>query len=538
MGTENWIGLPPDGTGKKTAAQQRSKVGVNNIQRQVFIGDMVTGAISGAIGTVTGIGEGIGLTTLYIYLKDAVGQMQYTEKIMIGTDEYGTCSETAVNLHTAQSAVSDPDNPSNSAHVDKLGGLYTRFTDGNPELNAFGALNTASDYILGEYRFPYNSSPDQWVDTRVGTSTMTYDSASSSVLLAVGSAAGDSIKRTTYRYHTYTAGQSHLIRFSGAYGDGGKTGLTRRVGYFNETDGIFFELKDNVRSTVLRSSVTGSMTEERIPQTEWNGDQLFGNGNSGVVLEAAVAVTGWIEFQWYGAGRVRMGIIGPDGSRIVCHEFQKALKANRPYMALPTLPVTFEMFNHGVTNSASEMRIIAATVATSGVKPWNRSIYGINNSVPIHVAYDSPKLLYAITLKPTFFGKINRSGIGGGDLTIAVKGSGQCKLHFWVGRGPSGYPTTTFTDHTHPLSAVQIGLGGAPVIDATNYIFFSQLITSSNIGGGVTRIPYADIVEVIKTELRRSPDNTFSMISACSIEVLYPGDEVDVFYTVNWHETK
>jgi hypothetical protein len=117
---------------------------------------------------------------------------------------------------------------------------------------------------------------------------------------------------------------------------------------------------------VLRSSVTGTPVDVRIPQSEWSHDRLDGTGLSGVHIDWAKQMVFWLDLQWLGAGKVRLGIVGPDGVHIVVHEFQNSGKNNYPYMKTASLPVRAEVVNHALLGAGTQLRLTCIVVKCDG----------------------------------------------------------------------------------------------------------------------------------------------------------------------------
>lgn len=60
----------------------------------------------------------------------------------------------------------------------------------------------------------------------------------------------------------------------------------KRTGYFDDSNGIYLELNgSNIISFNIRNSAFGSITENRIAQSNWNVDRLDGTGASGYRLD-------------------------------------------------------------------------------------------------------------------------------------------------------------------------------------------------------------------------------------------------------------
>jgi hypothetical protein len=151
---------------------------------------------------------------------------------------------------------------------------------------------------------------------------------------------------------------------SAALSDNGVVGNTRRIGFFDENDGIYFEMQDTTAYICLRSSTLGQTF--RVPQTSWNVDKLDGGGLSGITADWSKAAVYFIDLQWLGAGRVRAGVLGADGSRVVCHEFRNSGANPYPYMKSGSLPVRAENFNTSLTGSIPQLRITCIVVKCDG----------------------------------------------------------------------------------------------------------------------------------------------------------------------------
>jgi hypothetical protein len=261
--------------------------------------------------------------------------------------------------------VSDPDQPEQIQKIDEQGAASVRFSEGQPIMAGFGSLKVSNQRALGVYESTLVENPD-FTDEIVGTASATYNSPSSSVVLATDSTSGSRIFRTSDRHHYYMPGTSNLAMMTVACGDTGKANNRRCWGLFTDTDGLFFALDGTTVKVVVRSSVTGSVVDTAITQANWNGDKLDGTGLSGVTLDITKINVWWIDYQWLGGGRVRFGIYGPDGQRITVHKVQNANTQALPFMRTGTLPVRFENDNVGTTASGSELRFVCAAVYAEG----------------------------------------------------------------------------------------------------------------------------------------------------------------------------
>ncbi len=145
-----------------------------------------------------------------------------------------------------------------------------------------------------------------------------------------------------------------------------KTGLRQRVGYFNDNNGIFFQVNDTTKSFVIRTFTGGSASDARtVNQADWNGDKLNGTGPSGLTLDVTKTQIFFTDMEWLGVGNVRVGFI-INGQYVVCHTFQNANIGTNVYMQTALLPVRYEITNTAATASSSTMKQICSTVISEG----------------------------------------------------------------------------------------------------------------------------------------------------------------------------
>jgi hypothetical protein len=238
-----------------------------------------------------------------------------------------------------------------------------------PSTDAFGRLRVSEPFTLFDTQQRYYDH-GQFSSSTSGTATVTYQANSSTFSLAIGSTSGDSIIRETKRVFPYQPGKSLLNMMSFCMATP-KTNLRQRVGFFGAQNGIYFEADGTTLNMVIRSYSTGSLVEDRIPQSNWNGDRLNGAGGatnpSGITLNPAYDQIFWTDVEWLGVGSVRVGFI-INGTYYICHTFHHAnLSGNTTtYMTTATLPLRYEITNTGPTVSSSTMNQICCTVISEG----------------------------------------------------------------------------------------------------------------------------------------------------------------------------
>jgi hypothetical protein len=235
---------------------------------------------------------------------------------------------------------------------------------GGTNVDAFGRLRTSAPYTLFDSQNRYAIDNQFDTSTATGGST-TYLPNEASVRMDVTTSSGAEVVRQTYRCMPYQPGKG-LLCLATFVMNTAKTGLRQRAGYFGTQNGVFLQQADSTVSFVLRSYISGSVSDARaVNQADWNGDKLDGTGDSGYTLDLTKAQILWMDFEWLGVGSVRCGFI-IDGNYIVCHTFENANDITSVYMTTAILPVRYEITNTAATASASFMKQICSSVVSEG----------------------------------------------------------------------------------------------------------------------------------------------------------------------------
>jgi hypothetical protein len=242
-----------------------------------------------------------------------------------------------------------------------------RFGD-SASIDAFARARVSNPNTIFESKQLHDSQVLLWDDAETsggGTSTSHSDNKAATTISVSALTAGTRI-RQTFRAFNYQAGKSQLIIMTGTCPDDG-AGITKRIGYFNESNGVFFENDGGNLSFVLRSSVTGSAVDtRRFAQADWNVDRLDGTGPSGITFDSSAAQIWWYDIEWLGTGRVRCGIFYR-GMPIHCCSFYNSNEdLTTAYMSSPNLPLRYEISADGTNASAGSLDHICSTVISEG----------------------------------------------------------------------------------------------------------------------------------------------------------------------------
>lgn len=236
---------------------------------------------------------------------------------------------------------------------------------GNPTgmaVDAFGRARISQPFTLFDDSNRYAIS-ESFVTANTG-GDISYDANTSMVSLNVDDQAGSIVQRETKRVFAYQPGKSLQILNTFVFDPNTpKAGLSQRVGYFTDFNGIYFENNGVTNQFVLRSiSDNGDTT---VTQANWNIDKLDGTGPSKLTLDVTKAQIFFIDIEWLGVGTVRCGFV-INGQLIHCHSFHHANIIDSTYMTTATLPIRYEIENTANTASPSSLKQICSSVVSEG----------------------------------------------------------------------------------------------------------------------------------------------------------------------------
>lgn len=192
--------------------------------------------------------------------------------------------------------------------------------------------------------FQYSARQDLW-DTRIiGPGSVTHNSSNQTIEITVG--VGASVLRRTTKLIPYFTGRAVQMTFSGRFNPEVKDTVTQKVGLFDDNNGLYFQLDSGGLRFIVKNN--GNILTY-VYQEDWNQDKLDGTGPSGITLDPTKFQVGVIEYEWYGSGRVKFGLIIED-KIIWAHFFDFANSQNSPYMGTAVLPISFEAISStGIT---------------------------------------------------------------------------------------------------------------------------------------------------------------------------------------------
>lgn len=380
----------------------------------------------------------------------------------------GTISNNVISLVYDTTLMNNSDNLQIFVHLND--DLTVKYDSDN--LSAFGNLPTFSPVSLFENSFSNNRSLPIWELITATGGTATYFTQSSTLDLIVGPTAGSRVLNEQHGYNFYTPGHSQTILLTGVLGSS-QSGVTKRIGYYNDFDGLYFEQSNGVLYTCLRSSTSGSLLNNRFTQSTWNKDTMDGSyttvNPSGINIDTTKAQIFFIDFQWLGVGRIRYGIV-VDGNRYIIHEVKNANNITTTYMGTPSLPIRYEALLTSNIVGTSTLKQICASVTSGEIIESARKFSASTGSVSRTITSGVRNSLISIRLAALSDGKINRALVIPTSIDILITSNSQVFVEIILQKS----------------NLNETNLGGSPTwVPVTNSVIERSVNGTTTTGGSV-----------------------------------------------------
>jgi hypothetical protein len=352
--------------------------------------------------------------------------------------------------------------------MDSTGSLNVAYGD-SANLDAFSRLRVSDPDTVFDSNFQYDLQPLMFYTQTANGGTVTHSAANASASLALDGTASGEATIQSKSYHRYIPGKSQLCIMTGVFGSA-VADVTRRMGYFDNNDGVFLEQNGTTDlAMVLRSSTSGSPVNTRATQANWNIDTLDGSGDSNnrsnITLDISKAQIFVCELQWLGMGRVRVGF-DIDGRIYMVHEFKNANNVTTVYMKTANLPVRWQTTG----DTASSMLATCASVQSEG---GNDAHMGYNFSyerASVTAGSDTQTYAFSIRPKATFNSITNRMMLRLINFFCLVTGNNTVLMEVFYDTTVGGTPS--WADYNATYSGVQIDTAGTPSGGVKIHSFF------------------------------------------------------------------
>lgn len=283
----------------------------------------------------------------------------------------------------------------------------TDFAGGSAGADAFGRQRVSNPETIFNSKQIFDNQPLYWDDIQESGSgtTSTHSTNTASSVLAVSATTAGKRTRQTYMRFNYQPSKSQLVFITGVLKkSGGGTGITSRMGIFDDNNGIYLEASGNTAINIVkRSNMTGSPQNTAVSRGSWNLDKMDGEGVSKVNLDFTKVQILVIDFEWLGAGRVRIGF-NVDGVTYYCHEFLHANNIDSVYLSTPNLPLRYQIENNGAGPASSIECICSAVISEGGNELIGTNTYFSTGTTPVTSTNNFNNAVLAFRLKQSHMG--------------------------------------------------------------------------------------------------------------------------------------
>lgn len=274
-----------------------------------------------------------------------------------------------------------------------------------PNTDAFGRQTVTVPYTLGDYKHLYGIDPN-FLEYATNGATIQYVANQACARLTTSSNSASRLVHQSKFYHHYMPGKSQLILSSFNF-YAAVPNVTKRTGYFDDNNGIYFEQAgDGTLSFVIRSYVSGSAVETRVTQANWNRNKCNGVGPNAFTIDITKTQLIFIDFQWLGVGRVRVGFVH-EGDYVLAHVFDHSNELPTVYMSTPNLPIRCEIVNTGTTTGGYLDQICSTVVSEGGYVEAGQD-WAVTTPTSRTIAAGATLPVLAIRLKTAFKTYSNR----------------------------------------------------------------------------------------------------------------------------------
>ncbi len=277
------------------------------------------------------------------------------------------------------------------------GGIQDIGFGDSPAIDAFGRARVSEPVTLFDSKLlAADDAPlfwDESLESGAGITASTPTAAKPYIDFSSTLNTAGRMTRQTFQRLNYQPGKSVLVLMTGVLDlSGGGTGVKRRIGYFDDNNGLFFEDDAGTIGVTVRTNDSGSPSDTTVAQTSWNVDKMDGAGPSGVTADWTKAQIFFFDFQWLSVGRVRFGLeVG--GILYLVHEVNQANTATIPWASTPNLPLRYQIITTG-SSPASSMRCICSTVISEGgVDPPGKTH---SHATTDHINANTADTIYAL----------------------------------------------------------------------------------------------------------------------------------------------
>jgi hypothetical protein len=293
--------------------------------------------------------------------------------------------------------------------------------------DVIGRLKVSLHQNVYEADFEYGAQPLRWGSLVANGGTVAHVPGSGGVRMRVPTTSGAVAIRQSRPYHRYQPGKTMFMASAIVLGPA-QSGNVQRVGFFDDSNGVFFEdagptpLNPSGMVVVVRSDVTGQVVDTRIPSNQWSCDRALRETINWNAIQMI-----FIEYAWYGAGMCRWGVF-VDGEPRILHQigFGNSPGQLVPWSRTGNLPVRYEQRNTATIAAQNDMFHYGVSVLVEGRIDDQRGFtyaYGNPQSAPRRAVSAGANRFPILSYRGRPVGTVVASNNGTGGLGVpAING--------------------------------------------------------------------------------------------------------------------
>jgi hypothetical protein len=411
------------------------------------------------------------------------------------------------------------------------------------QYDAFGRFRTSQPFTLFDSS-NVNYKNAKFSEYTTGGGTTSYNYNASTISLICNSSG--SVIREGKTICSYQPGKSLLILNTFVM-NSNVFGLTQRVGYYNDKNGIYLELDSSGNiNFVKRSNVSGSVVETSASQSSWNTNTLL---SGSVILDLTKPQILWIDIEWLGVGSVRCGFV-IDSIYHICHIFKHA---NDPagsstygtYMTSARLSPRYEISYSGAGSGLGyTLKQICSSVVSEGGYDSTSIIRHVGNTTNISSFPSTETFMPMISIK--LDDASGNSSVGINSIVIPsqcdilyLTSNGNGSVYFQLLLNPTITPTPSYTSYqgTYPQDTTS-GVSYWVNTSGSNYNISGGIIVNSgfltNNSVAILSSPKDFNLQIGRTY---TGNNTYTSDKlVLSVMLLTTGNSQKLFTQLGWYE--
>ena len=114
------------------------------------------------------------------------------------------------------------------------------------------------------------------------------------------------------------------------------------------TSNTTLKIQPSYRGTTTSDVLISKTVDTKVAQSNWNIDHCDGTGETGYNLDLTKIQMAYMDYSWYGAGKIRFGFKDQNGHVKYVHEFRHNNRLTESYFRSGNLPARYEIESTGI----------------------------------------------------------------------------------------------------------------------------------------------------------------------------------------------